>query len=56
MPGLRLRDETWARYRRLREDSRTRNDRKELTNDEFVTILLDVFEFHLELETDLEEV
>lgn len=43
---------TWERYRRIREEARDRMDASELTNDEFVRMLTDVYEFHLEAVPD----
>lgn len=38
---------TWDRYRQLREESRQRLDYPELTNEEFISMLLDVWEREL---------
>lgn len=42
------RTDTFDRYRELRNESRERLGIKELTNDRFITMLLDVWEYYLE--------
>lgn len=41
---------TAERFRRLKDESMQRQGRSELYNDEFLTLLLDVWELHLERE------
>lgn len=41
-------DDVWDRYRSMRSDAQDRMDAKELTNIQFVELLLDVYALHLE--------
>lgn len=41
-------DDVWQRYRDMRMDAQDRMDITELTNTQFVSMLLDVYALHLE--------
>lgn len=41
-------DDVWDRYRSMRSDAQDRMNSKELTNIQFVALLLDVYALHLE--------
>lgn len=49
-----LQQSTKDRFDEMKHEARKRMGRKQLTHDEFVGLLLDVYEFHLDLKTDLE--
>lgn len=47
--------EEGARFKKLKEESRHRMDNEELNNSEFVSLLLDVWEMHLDDRADYPE-
>jgi len=48
--GISCHSSTFERFCRLQDGSMWRQDRSELPNDEFLSLLLDVWELHLERE------